>query len=199
MQRLYVAIVLLPSLILFAAGCSSMSSMLGEAEWSENYALEAECDVPEMNDGSMYTSGQTHPPEYIRGERPDDSRFSDAIITLKEPKEIRKIVVRRRSEDVVPIDVNVFAMVKDEWELISDRARGEIDQDVSIMVRAVTSQIKIRAQRATRTAKGKAAIVQSGQRGPGRRTEMERILREPIKIAEIEVYGLKPTTGTEKS
>ena len=202
MQRVFVATFLASLLALFAAGCASMSSMLAEPEWSENYALEGECDVPELNDGSMYTTGQTHPPEYVRGEQVDDSRFSDAIVTFREPKDIRKIVLRRRSEDSVPVDVDILSMADGEWETIKE-VRGEVGDDIDMRIKAVTDKLRVRIQRATRTAKGKVAMSRttSGTRGRGRGAEMERILREPIKLAEIEIYGLKvegesQTSGT---
>jgi len=87
MQRISVAGVLIPLLIVFAAGCGSISSMLAEPELSENFALEAECNVPELVDGSMYSRGNAKPAEYIRGQRADDSRFTDILVTFKEPKE----------------------------------------------------------------------------------------------------------------
>jgi hypothetical protein len=198
MQRVCVSVVLVSLLVIFAAGCGALSSMLAEPEWSENYALDAQCTVPEMNDGSMYSSGKTLPAEYVKGQRADDSRFTDVILTFKESKEVRRITVRRRSEDAVPVDINVFAMIKDEWKLVSDSTRGEVEDSMNINLRAASDKIKIRAQRATRTAKGKAAITK-GIEGSARRTQMERILREPLKFAEIEVYGLKPKTETAES
>lgn len=193
MQRVFAAIVLVPLLVLLAAGCSLMKSALGEPEWSENYALDGECDVPQLNDGSMYTTGETHPPEYVRGQQMDDSRFSDAIITFKEPKDVRKIVLRRRSDDAVPVDIDIVVMADDEWKTIKE-VRGEVGDDVDVRVKTVTDKLRIRVQRATRTAKGKVAITKSsggGTRGRGRAAELERLLREPVTLAEIEVYGLK--------
>ena len=195
MQRVSVAGVLIPLLIVLAAGCA----MLASPEWSDNYALEAECSVPEMIDGSMYSSGQTQPPEYIKGERADDSRFMDVILTLKEPKDLRKILIRRRSEDNVPVDVNIFAMVNDEWKLVSDSTRGADKDDIDIPVRVATGKVKIRTQRATRTAGGKSAIGRTADTGVGRRRQVETILRQPVKYAEVEVYGLKPKAEAEKS
>jgi hypothetical protein len=199
MQRVCVAVVLASLLIVFAAGCGSMSSMLAEPEWSDNFALEAESSVPEMIDGSMYSSGQTEPAVYVRGERADDSRFMDVVLTFKDVKEIRKLTLRRRSEDVVPVDVNVFAMIKDEWKMVSDSTRGADKNDINIPVRATTDKIKIRTQRSTRTAGGKSAIGRSGDTGGGRRRQVETILRQPVKYAEVEVYGLKPKVEPEKS
>jgi hypothetical protein len=201
MQRFVVFTVLLSLLALFAAGCAVMKSALAEPEWSKNYALEGECDIPQLNDGSMYTTGKTHPPEYVRGERPDDSRFSDAIITFKEPKDIRKIVIRRRPEDSVPLDVDIVVMKDDEWQTVKE-ARGEIGDDVDVRLKIVADKLRIRIQRATRTDKGKAAIAKSsggGTRGRGRQAELERLLRQPVKLAEIEVYGLKSEEEAQAS
>jgi len=194
MRLISVSIVLVALLGLFLAGCGGLSSMLAEPEWSENYALEAECDVPEMNDGSMYTKGETHPPEYVRGQPVDDSRFSDVIVTFKEPKDIRKIILRRREDYAVAVDVNIMAMSNDKWELVKEM-RGVVDNDVNIMVRTVTDKLKIRAQMATRTAKGKSGVAKA--QNVTSRTEVSRILREPIKIGEIEIYGLRPKSELE--
>ncbi len=194
MQRVSVVGVLVPLLIAFVAGCAILAS----PEWSENYALEATLNVPEMNDGSMYSSGKTQPAEYIRGQRADDSRYSDVLITFKEIKDVRKILIRRRSEDNTAVDINIFAMMNDEWKLISDATRGADKDDISILIRAKTDKIKIRSQRATRTAGGKTAISRSGDSG-NRRRQIESILREPLKYAEVEVYGLKPKAKPEAS
>ncbi|MFC1719183.1 hypothetical protein ACFL6S_36370 [Candidatus Poribacteria bacterium] len=194
MQRVSVAGALVSLLIAFVAGCA----MLASPEWSENFALEATLNVPEMNDGSMYSSGKTQPAVYIRGERADDSRYTDVLVTFKEPKDVRKITIRRRSEDNTPVDVNVFAMMNEEWKLISDATRGADKDDVNILIRAKTDKLRIRSQRATRTAGGKTAINRSGD-GGNRRRQIESILREPIKYAEVEVYGLKPKTEATES
>jgi hypothetical protein len=198
MQRFFpVAAVLLPLLAVFAVGCGGVSSMLKEPEWTENYALAGECDIEQLNDGSMYTTATTHPPEYIRGEQMDDSRFTDANITLKEPKDIRRIVVRRRSEDSVPVDLDILAMINGELQIVKE-VRGEIKDDIEIRVKVDTDQLRIRAQRATRTAGGKAAITKStsSTRGRARTAEMDRVLREPPKFAEIELYGFKSEEGS---
>ena len=191
MQRVFVAVVLVSLLIAFASGCG----MLAEPEWSDNYALKAESTVPEMNDGSMYSSGKTKMAEYVKGARADDSRFNDVVFTFKEPKPLRKVILRRRPEDTVAVDVNIFAMVDGEWKLISDVTRGEVTDDVSISIRTTTDKLKIRTQRATRT-KGKSAVTRGADSG-GKRQQMERVLREPLKFAEIEIYGLKPKPKTE--
>ncbi len=193
MKRVFVAVVLVSLLMAFVAGCS----IFAEPEWSDNYALEAQSNAPKMSDGSMYSSGETKPPEYIRGQRADDSRYNDIILTFKEPKLLRRIVLRRRSEDNVAIDVNVFVMINDKWDQISDMTRGEVKDDVSISIRTTTDKLKIRVQRAVRS-KGKSAIVASSDR-TGRQRNMERVLRQPVKFAEVEVYGLKPKTETKES
>lgn len=187
MRRVSVVIVLATLLALFAAGCA----MLKQPEWSENYALEGECTVEQMNDGSMYSSGKTLPPVYVRGQKPDDSRFNNAIITFKEPKAIKKIALRRRPDDTVPADVNVEAMVDGNWKVVKE-VRGAIKEDINIQVSVVTDKIKIRAQRATRTSEGKTGFAASSATGGrGQRSQIERVLREPVKFAEIEIYGLK--------
>lgn len=101
---------------------------------------------------------------------------------------------------MIALDINVFAMIDDEWKIVK-KVRGVGDQDISILVRTVTDKIKVRAQRASRTAKGKSGIAQAarGQRGSGRRPDMSRLLREPVMIAEIEVYGLKPKEEPKES
>ena len=189
--------VLLPLLVVSALGCGAISSMLKEPEWTENYALAGECDIEQLNDGSMYTTAATHPAEYIRGQQMDDSRFTDTNITLKEPKDIRRIVVRRRSEDSVPVDLDILAMLNGELEIIKE-VRGAVKDDIDVRVKVVTDQFRIRAQRATRTAGGKVAITKStsSTRGRARTADMDRVLREPPKFAEIELYGFKSEEGS---
>ena len=193
MQRVFVAVVLVALLMAFVAGCG----MLAEPEWSENYALGAQSNVPNVIDGSMYSSGETQTAEYVKGERADDSRFNDIILTFKEPKLLRRVILRRRTEDNVAIDVNVFAMMDDEWVQISDTTRGEVSDDVAINIRTTTDQLKLRVQRAIRS-KGKSAMVASSD-STGRRRNMERVLRQPVKFAEVEVYGVKAKTETKES
>ena len=192
MQRVYLTIVLLASLTLFIAGCGGVSSMLKEPPLSENFALSSTCDIPELVDGSMYTTGKTQIPEYVRGASTDDTRFSEVNITLKEPKDIKKIVVRRRPDDVVAVDVDLEAMVNGEWKKLKE-IRGNTDADISSSVSVVTDKVKVKIQRATRTADGKSALSAAPGASSGRRrgSEVDRILYEPVKLAEIELYSFK--------
>jgi len=196
MQRIFAAIVLAASLAIVAAGCS----MFAEPGYSENYAIRAECSVPEMIDGSMRTAGKTHPAEYERGGATDDSRYNEATVTIKEPKTIRKVVVRRRPDEAVSVDINVEAMVDGEWKLIKE-VRSAEKQDIDILVNTFTDKIKVRLQRSTRTSKGKSGIAQAakGQGGRTRSQDVTRLLREPVLIAEIELYGLAPKVESEGS
>lgn len=190
----------LPLLLLLAVGCGKISSMLAEPAWTENYALQATCDIPEMNDSSMYTSGQTRPPEYIKGEKIEEGRFSEVNISFKDPKNVRRIVVRRRTEDTVAVDLNIEAMVSGEWKVVKE-IRGADKSDIDIKLVTVTDKLKIKTQRATRTASGKSVIALSAKStgGTGRRgPEVDRVLHEPIKIAEIEIYGIKGKEAPSK-
>lgn len=197
MQRIFAATILATLLAVVASGCA----ILADPDYSENYSLKAKCDVPEMIDGSIRTAGKLQRAKYVRGQPPDDSRYNDAIITIREPKDIRKIIVRRRTNEAIALDINVFAMIDGKWKLISE-VRGAEKQDINIFVRTVTDKIKLRAQRATRTSKGKSGIAQASGRsggGGGRQQELSRLLREPAMIAEIEIYGLKPKEEPKES
>lgn len=192
MQRFYLTIGMLASLALFLAGCGGVSSMLSEPPLTENYALSGTSDVPNLTDGSMYTTEKAKIPEYVRGGDQEESRFSEVTVTLKEPKDIRKIAIRRRPDDVVAVDVDIEAMVNGEWNNIKE-IRGSIDSDMDARVKVVTDQIKVKIQRATRTADGKSAIATGPGASSGRRrgAEVDRILYDPVKLAEIELYGFK--------
>lgn len=196
MQRIFTVIILATLLAIIAVGCS----ILAEPEYSDNYAIRAECTVPEMIDGSIRTAGKMQPPEYVRGEAADDSRYNDAIITLKEPETIRKITVRRRPGEDVSVDINVEAMIDGKWKLIKE-VRSAEDQDIDILVNTHTDQIKVRAQRSTLTSKGKSGVAQAakGQGGRTRSQDVTRLLREPVMIAEIELYGLAPKEESKGS
>jgi hypothetical protein len=184
-------------LVLFIAGCAS----LAEPKWAK---LDVTSDIEQFTDGSMYTTGQTQNPEYVKGEKLDDSRFTEAYVSLKSVQDVKRIVVRRRTEDTAATDLNVFAMVNKEWEPVKE-IRGDEKSDIDIRINTVkTDKIKIRAQRSLRTASGKSAVQQGGgaaaNKQGGRRAgqagagEAERVLREPLKFAEIEVYGLSSAT-----
>ncbi|MEK7397502.1 MAG: hypothetical protein AAB116_11260 [Candidatus Poribacteria bacterium] len=91
-------------LVLFIAGCAS----LAEPQWAK---LDVTSDIEQFTDGSMYTTGQTQNPEYVKGEKIDNSRFTEAYVSLKSPQDVKRIIVRRRTEDTAATDLNVFAMV----------------------------------------------------------------------------------------
>ena len=182
-------------LVLFMAGCAS----LAEPQWAK---LDVTSDIEQFTDGSMYTSGQTQNPEYVKGEKLDNSRFTEAYVSLKSVQDVKRIIVRRGTEDTVPTDLNVFAMVNKEWEPVKE-IRGDEKSDIDVRINTVkTDKIKIRAQRSLKTSTGKSAVQQGGgAKQGGRRAagqagagEAERVLREPLKFAEIEVYGLASAT-----
>jgi len=187
-RRICLAIGLLALLSYVFAGCS----MLAEPKMAK---YEITSDLEQFTDGSMYTTAQTQIPEYVKGQKMEDSRFTEAIVKLKSAQEVRKVVIRRRTEDAVAVDINLFAMSGDQWKLMKE-IRGEVKSDIEMKVSPIsTDKIKIEAQRATRTADGKSAVStttgkSSSKRGAGGGGEVDRILREPLKFAEIEVYGL---------
>jgi hypothetical protein len=190
-QRVYLFASLL-ALVLFIAGCAS----LAEPQWAK---LDVTSDIEQFTDGSMYTTGQTQNPEYVKGEKLDDSRFTEAYVSLKSPQDIKRILIRRRAEDAVATDLNIFAMVNKEWQPVKE-VRGDEKAEIDVRVNTVkTDKIKIRAQRSLKTSTGKSAVQQGGganKQGGARRAgqagagEAERVLREPLKFAEIEVYGI---------
>jgi len=178
-------------LAVFITGCAT----LAEPQWVK---LEVTSDVEQFTDGSMYTTAQTKIPEHVKGEKVDDSRFTEAYVSLKSPQEVKRILIRRRTEDTVATDLNIYAMVNNEWTLVKE-VRGNDKSDIDVRINTVkTDKIKIRAQRSLRTAAGKSAVQQAGGAARGGRRvggqagagEAERILREPLKFAEIEVYGI---------
>lgn len=197
-RNISIFIVSLVCLSFLLSGCA----FLAEPKY-EKY--EATSDVEQFTDGSMYTTAKTQIPAYVKGKDIEDNRFTEAVVKLKSPKEVRKVTVRRRAEDTVPIDINVLAKVGEEWKMLR-QIRGEVKSDIDIQITPiVTKEIKIEAQRATRTADGKSAISmgtgrEGSRRGASGGGEIERLLREPVKIAEIEVYGLAKTEAqAEKS
>ena len=138
MRRFFMLVVLSAGLAaLFVTGCS----MLAEPELSENYALNGKCDIEQLVDGSMYTTGKTHTPPHRAGQKvEDESRFTQTIVTLPKPKDIRKVIIRRRSEDAVAVDINIDAMVDGQWKTVKE-ARGLVAADISLNVKANTDKI----------------------------------------------------------
>lgn len=199
MKKCIYALAFVFVLAILIAGCAT----LAEPQWAK---LDVTSDVEQFTDGSMYTTAQTKIPEYVRGEKVDDSRFTEAYVSLKSPQDVKRILIRRRTEDTVATDLNIYVMVDNEWKLVKE-IRGNDKSDIDIVINTVkTDKIKIRAQRSLRTASGKSAVQQSGggarsgrrvagQAGAG---EAERILREPLKFAEIEVYGIASGTAPAK-
>jgi len=146
-------------------------------------------------------------PEYIKGEARDDSRFRDAVVSLKSVQPVKRVLIKRRTEDTVVVDIDLYAMINSEWQIVKE-LRGIETTDIDIKINTTnTDKIKIRVQRATRTASGKSAVVsqpQAGGAGGGRKVgndpgAAERILREPVKFAEIEVYGISEEPIAQKT
>lgn len=206
MKRFSYTLAFLLALTLIVSGCSK----LAEPNWSK---LEVNSDVEQFTDGSMYTTAQTQIPEYVKGETKDDSRFTDAIVSLKKPQDIRRILIKRRAEDAVPVDLNVYILSGKEgedWKLVNE-VRGEEKTDIDIKLSSTpAAKIKIKAQRASRTASGKSAIAakpnagagankQGGRKTTGGSLQADRVLREPVKIAEIEIYGISSTPVATKT
>jgi len=198
MQRVYVTFSILSLLALFLTGCG-LTSKLAEPPLSENFATKGTCNVPELIDGSMYTTAKTLQPEYVKGSEQESSRFSEATITFKEPRDIKKVVIKRREEDVVAVDVDLEAMVDGSWKTLKE-IRGDVKPIIEARVDIVTNQFKVKVQRATRTADGKSAISKTGKQGGagGRRgPEIDRILYDPVKLAEIELYSFQSQGETK--
>lgn len=199
MKRIFYAFASLIVLTIILAGCAALK----EPNWAK---LEATSPVEQFTDGNMYTTAQTQIPEYVKGEARDDSRFTDAVVSLKTPQDVKRIVIRRRAEDTVPVDLDVYAIVNEQWKILRE-IRGEEKSDIDIKINSTeTNKIKIRAQRATRTASGKSSVTAQaqagGKQGANKRSNdpgaAERMLREPLKFAEIEVYGLAETPVEQK-
>ncbi len=188
MKRFIYTLVSLIVLTSLLAGCAALK----EPNWAK---LEVTSEAEQFTDGSMYTTAETQMPEYVKGEGRDDSRFRDAIVSLKSMQPVKRILIRRRNEDVVAADLDIYAMIDKEWKLIKE-IRGIESTDIDVKISTTrTDKIKIRAQRATRTASGKSAVASGAQGAGGRRIgndpgAAERLLREPLKFAEIEVYGI---------
>ena len=205
MKRFTYTLTFLLALTLIVSGCSK----LAEPNWSK---LEVISDVEQFTDGSMYTTAQTQIPEYVKGESKDDSRFTDAIVSLKKPQDIRRILIKRRAEDAVPVDLNVYILSGKEgedWKLAKE-VRGEEKTDIDVKISSTpAAKIKIKAQRASRTASGKSAIAakpnagagnkQTGRKATGGSLQADRVLREPVKFAEIEIYGISSTPVATKT
>jgi hypothetical protein len=133
-------------------------------------------------------------------------------VSLKKPQDIRRILIRRRAEDAVPVDMNVFILSGKEgedWKLVKE-IRGEEKVDIDVKLSSTpAAKIKIKAQRASRTASGKSAIAakpnaaagnkQGAKRATGGSLEADRVLREPLKFAEIEIYGISSTPVAAKA
>lgn len=198
MKRIFYAFASLFVLTIVLAGCAALK----EPNWAK---LEVTSEVEQFTDGNMYTTAQTQIPEYVKGEARDDSRFTDAIVSLKTMQDVKRIVIRRRAEDTVPVDLDVYAMINEEWKILKE-IRGEEKSDIDVKINSTeTNKIKIRAQRATRTSSGKSSVTAQAQTGAKQGAKRsndpgaaERMLREPLKFAEIEVYGLAETPVEQK-
>ncbi|HGJ65786.1 TPA: hypothetical protein ENS27_10390 [bacterium] len=200
MKRIIYSLISLIAITLILSGCA----VLKEPTWTK---LEVTSEVEQFTDGSMYTTAEAQMPEYIKGEARDDSRFRDAVVSLKSVQPVKRVLIKRRTEDTVVVDIDLYAMINSEWQIVKE-LRGIETTDIDIKINTTnTDKIKIRVQRATRTASGKSAVVsqpQAGGAGGGRKVgndpgAAERILREPVKFAEIEVYGISEEPIAQKT
>lgn len=84
-------------IILTMASClGCLSSSTSSIRWSENIAISATADDPRLNDGNLYSVGETSP---IRDDpdNPDSyneaDEFSQAVLQWGRPQQVQRIVV----------------------------------------------------------------------------------------------------------
>jgi len=177
-------------LALFAfvlTGCGPLKNLLTTpGEWSENYALDlhgGRATSPEMNDGTAYSGAKTKPLPGSLDDRHwhEKEKFTQATVTLKEPKRINKIKILSKDLDVVLGGMEAIVEYVDEkgnWKELKEYKR-DIPKNIVVLTDIFTDKVRLRVRRPSGlfspggTAAGGAAMKDKGER----------------TITEFELYG----------
>ena len=162
-------------------GCSVLSALMAEQQWSENYALMdgVEANDPAFIDGDLNSMGKSQFPETS----PESLQFplSEALITLPERKSIHKIVIH--SPNLQKFDV----MIMDEsggWKRIKE-VKSNNKEVINLRISTITDGIRIRVKGTS----GDAAQRRQHTRRVGNVILVEGNIRASAGIKEIELYG----------
>jgi len=113
------------SLLLTITACSAVSQGVLNQEWSENYALEAQCASKEMIDGKMDTSAPI-------------SYGNDVMVVLPEKKNIDRILIYNKDLKYF----KVLAEEKGKWKPIKI-FKGNREKMVEITTHLLSDKIMI--------------------------------------------------------
>ncbi len=165
------------------AGCGAITkSIVAKQEWSKNYAAVegVEATSPLMIDGNKSTIGETQTPAGTGGR--GSAEFTEAIVTLPEKKNIRRIVLYTTNLE----SFSVYAIADDGkiWKPLEE-IKNNSEKMIDMSVSTVTDKIRIRVRKTS-----------DDERLPGGRSRRQ-VRRAKGKIREIEIYGLVEAQPTE--
>ena len=188
-------------LALFAfmlVGCGPIKNILTTpGERSENYALDlhgGRATCPEMNDGTKYTGAKTKPLPMAVDDKNwrEKEKFTQATVTLKEPKRINRVNIFSKDLDVVLGGMEVIVEYVDEdgnWKEIKRYNREkEIPKNIVISTNVFTDKVRIRIHRPSGLfSGGGGATGGAAMKDKGERT-----------ITEFELYGKIQKSESQK-
>ena len=174
MKKLLVFLALLAFVL---TGCSALKNLLmTTGELSENYALEingGKATSPQMNDGSLYTGDKTKPLAAVRDKYwQEKEKFSQATITLREPKRINKIKIFSEDLDVVLGGMKAIVEYLDKngkWKVIREY-KTDIPKNIIVNTNIITDNVRLWVRRPSGMfgsgggATGGAALKDKGER-----------------------------------
>ena len=197
MKKTVVFLALFAAVLL--AGCGLAKNLLTTpGEWSQNYALDlngGRATSPEMNDGSTYTGAKTKPLPSALDDKfwQEKEKWTQATVTLKEPKRINKIKIMSKDLNVVLGGMEAIVEYADKdgnWKVLREYKR-EIPKNIIINTDIFTDKLRLRVRRPSGMfsggggAAGGAALKDKGER----------------TITEFELYGKiqKPKSQKKES
>lgn len=177
------------------AGCTTFKNLLTTpGEWSENYALDlngGRATSPEMNDGSAYTGDKTKPLSMGIGDEnwQEKEKFTQASVTLKEPKQINKVKILSKDLDNASGGMEAIVEYIDEegnWKELKAYQKT-IPKNISIVTNIFTDKIRLKVRRPSSLFSGGGGTGGGGSKDKGERT-----------ITEFEVYGKVQVPESQK-
>lgn len=183
-------------------GCGVLKSVKDffviPGEWSDNYALDlhggrAECS--EWIDGSNYTGAKTKPLPIGKEDKNwrEKEKYTQATVTLKEPKRINKIKILSRDLNNVLGGMEAIVEYMDEkgnWQILKEYDERNIPKNIIVGTDIFTDKVRLKLHRPSAMfsggggAGGGAALDDKGER----------------TITEFELYGKvqKPKSKAQK-
>lgn len=102
-------------------GCLiSLSPSTSSLRWSENIAISATADDPRLNDGNLYSVGETSPIRYDPNNPDSDKEvdeYSQAVLQWGKPQQVQRIVVKAKEGQLEFFEIQ-YADENGQWKTV---------------------------------------------------------------------------------